>query len=133
MKKVNENSPALRENSPAPRSFFGGQTAPSPAHCERSAQIICISNMNIIENRYNNRICNHIITTLYRLQLKVHIQYNHNTNAISLQYWHNVNTTCQTTKNQCKYGATSFISQTIRKLSRYNLNCFNAYFTWTKH
>jgi len=35
VKKVNENSPALR-------CFFGGQTAPSPAHCERSAQIICI-------------------------------------------------------------------------------------------
>jgi len=65
--------------------------------------------MNIIENRYNNRVCNHIIITLYRLQLKVHIQYNHNTNAISLQYRHNVNTTCQTTKNQCKYDATSFI------------------------
>ncbi len=35
MKKVNKNSPA-------PRSLFGGQTAPSPAHYERSAQIICI-------------------------------------------------------------------------------------------
>jgi hypothetical protein len=45
-----------------------------------------IDNMNIIENQYNNRVCNHIITTLYHLQLKVHIQYNHNTNAISLQY-----------------------------------------------
>jgi len=57
-----------------------------------------IDNMNIIENRYNHRICNHIITTLYHLQSKVHIHYNHNTNAISLQYRHNVNTTCQTTK-----------------------------------
>ncbi len=46
--------------------------------------------MNIIENRYNNRVCNHIVTTLYHLQLKVHIQYNHNTNAISLQYGHNM-------------------------------------------
>jgi hypothetical protein len=59
-----------------------------------------INNMNIIENRYNNRVCNHIITTLYHLQLKVHIQYNHNINAISLQYRHNVNTTCQTTTKQ---------------------------------
>ncbi len=40
MKKVNKNSPALRW-------VFGGQTAPSPAHCERSAQIICIVFMNI--------------------------------------------------------------------------------------
>ncbi len=47
MKKVNENSPTLRENSPAPRSFFGGQTAPSPAHCERSAQIICIGHVSL--------------------------------------------------------------------------------------
>jgi hypothetical protein len=53
--------------------------------------------MNTILNQYNNRVCNHIVTTLYHLQLKVHIQYKHNTNAISLQYGHNVNTTCQTT------------------------------------
>ncbi len=46
MKKVNENSLALQENSPAPRSFFGGQTAPSPTHCERSAQIICIGGLD---------------------------------------------------------------------------------------
>ncbi len=46
MKKVNKNSPALWENSPTPRSFFGGQTAPSPAHCERSVQIICIGKVN---------------------------------------------------------------------------------------
>ncbi len=37
MKKVNKNNPALQ-------SVFGGQTVPSPAHCERSAQIICIGN-----------------------------------------------------------------------------------------
>ncbi len=42
MKKVNKNSPALHSNSPAQRWVFGGQTAPSPAHCEHSAQIICI-------------------------------------------------------------------------------------------
>jgi hypothetical protein len=36
VKKVNKNSPTLQ-------SVFGGQTAPSPAHCERSAQIICIA------------------------------------------------------------------------------------------
>jgi len=53
--------------------------------------------MNTIYNQYNNRVCNHIETTLFHLQLKMHIQYNHNTNAISLQYGHNVNTTCQTT------------------------------------
>jgi hypothetical protein len=52
--------------------------------------------MNTILNQYNNRVCNHIVTTLYHLQLKVHIQYKHDTNAISLQYGHNVNT-CQTT------------------------------------
>jgi hypothetical protein len=34
---------------------------------------------------------------LYHLQSKVHIQHKHNTNAISLQLGHNVNTTCQTT------------------------------------
>jgi hypothetical protein len=65
--------------------------------------------MNIIYNQYNDGVCNHIVTTLYHLQLKVHIQYNHNTTIISLQYGHNVNITCQTTKTQCKYGATSFI------------------------
>jgi hypothetical protein len=32
-----------------------------------------IDNMNTILNQYNNRVCNHIITTLYHLQLKVHI------------------------------------------------------------
>jgi hypothetical protein len=42
MKKFNKNSPALRENSPSLQYVFDGQTAPSPAHCERSAQIICI-------------------------------------------------------------------------------------------
>ncbi len=89
--------------------------------------------MNTIQNQYNNIVCNHIGTTLYHLQLKMHIQYNHNTNAISLQYGHNVNTTCQTTYIQCKYGATSIIIETIPKLSQYNLNCFNAYFTRAKH
>jgi hypothetical protein len=53
--------------------------------------------MNTILNQYNNIVCNHIVTTLYHLQLKVHIQYKHNTNARSLQYGHNVNTTFQTT------------------------------------
>ncbi len=42
MRKFNENSPALHENSPAPCCFFRGQTAPSPARCERTAHIICI-------------------------------------------------------------------------------------------
>jgi hypothetical protein len=35
MKKVNKNNLALQ-------SIFSGQLAPSPSHCERSAQIICI-------------------------------------------------------------------------------------------
>jgi hypothetical protein len=52
--------------------------------------------LNTILNQYNNRVCNHIVRTLYHLQLKVYIKYKHNINAISLQYGHNVNT-CQTT------------------------------------
>jgi len=31
MKKINKNSPPLRENSPSLRTLFGGQTAPVPA------------------------------------------------------------------------------------------------------
>jgi hypothetical protein len=54
VKKVNRNSPALRENNPALQYVFGGQTAPSPAHCERSAQIICIGLPN---PAYSNRLC----------------------------------------------------------------------------
>ncbi len=42
MKKVNKYRPAPRSNNPALQSLFGGQTAPNPAHCEHSAQIICI-------------------------------------------------------------------------------------------
>jgi hypothetical protein len=39
MKKVNKNSPALRENSLALLCIFSGQTAHSPRHYTRNARI----------------------------------------------------------------------------------------------
>jgi hypothetical protein len=39
VKKVNKNSPALRENSPALLCIFSGQTAHSPRHYTRNARI----------------------------------------------------------------------------------------------
>jgi hypothetical protein len=39
VKKVNKNSPASRENSPALLCIFSGQTAPSPRHYTRNALI----------------------------------------------------------------------------------------------
>jgi hypothetical protein len=40
MKKVNKNSPALREKSLTPQCIFPGQTAHSPRHYTRNARII---------------------------------------------------------------------------------------------
>ncbi len=45
MKKVNKNSPASRENSPALLCIFSGQTAPSPRHYTRNAPITKIGLM----------------------------------------------------------------------------------------
>ncbi len=47
MKKINKNNPPLHENNPSLRTFFGGQTAPSPRPCGRSGQIICIGHLQI--------------------------------------------------------------------------------------
>jgi hypothetical protein len=54
------------------------------------------------------------------------MQYHHNMDIMWIQHG-------KQHKYNAKYDATSIIIETIPKLNQYNLNCFNAYFTRTKH